>query len=211
MRSGLNCRLSYVNGGTTNTYQVRAGDIGYGMDLVSAEDQGRINRAFYPHKTAAQRFSVQVLLANWDERTDFTNWLTTYAQWALDPNVARATFPFMRVAVSARAFSQVGLPLTGWEWGLHTGMMMFTPTFVFETGVSPGQRPGASIATSSVVNQWAAFGSDPAIKYFYPFGTQLAASQVPQDYGQVVPPAPQAPTPPYAPGHGPPPNFTGTG
>lgn len=194
MRSGLNCQLSYVNGATTNTYKVRAGNIAHGVQMVSAEDEARVNRAFYPHRTAAQRFSVQVLLKNWDERTDFTGWLATYAQWALDPNVARATFPFMRVSVPGRDFSQVGMPLTGFEWGLHTGMMMFTPTFVFETGMSPGQNQRVPVTVSSVVNQWTAFSSDPAIQYFYPFGTQLAALQVPQDYGQVLPPAPAAPS-----------------
>lgn len=194
-RKGLNCTFSYVNG-STRTYSVRAGDLGYGVQMVAAEDEGRINRAYYPHKTANQQFSVQVLLKNWDERSDFMNWLAGYAQWALDPNVARTVFPFMSVAVPGRNYYQTGLPLTGYEWGAHTGMMMFTPTIVFETGLSPGQQ-GTGITVSSVVNQWSAFASDPAIQYFYPFGSQLAASQVPQDYGTVIAPSP--PPPPTAP------------
>jgi hypothetical protein len=220
-RKGLNCTLSYVDGnGTTRTYGVRAGNLGYGVQMVSAEDQARINRAYYPHKTANQQFSVQVLLKDWDERNDFMNWLTTYAQWALDPNVARTVFPFVSVAVPARNYYQTGLPLTGFEWGAHTGMMMFTPVIVFETGLSPGQQ-GTGITVSSVVNQWSAFQSDPAIQYFYPFGTQLASLQVPQNYTQVVPPSPPPPpatpptppvvVPPYLPGQAPPNFFDVTG
>jgi hypothetical protein len=192
-RSGLNCRLAYTDGKTTYTYRVRVGDIGYGVKMVAVEDQGRTTRAYYPHKTANSKFSVQVLLKDWDERSDLFSWLASYAQWALDPNSAGTVFPFMTVSVPARNFSQRGLPLTGYEWGAHTGMMAFTPTITFEAGMSPGQ-PNTAITVSSVINQWSAFGSDPAIQYFYPFGTQLAASQVPQDYGQVVPPSPVPPS-----------------
>jgi hypothetical protein len=194
-RKGLNCTLSYVNG-ATRTYSVRAGELGYGVQMVAAEDEARITRAYYPHKSASQQFSVQVLLKNWDERSDFMNWLTAYAQWALDPNAARTVFPFMSVAVPARNYYQTGLPLTGYEWGAHTGMMMFTPTIVFEAGLSPGQQ-GTGITVSSVTNKWTAFASDPAIQYFYPFGSQLQGTQVPQDYGSVLPPSP--PPPPTAP------------
>lgn len=209
-RQGLNCTLSYVNGGTTYTYRVRAGDLSYGVQMVSAEDEGRVTRAYYPHKSANQQFSVQVLLKDWDERSDFMNWLTSYAQWALDPNAARTVFPFMTVSVPSRNYQQTGLPLTGYEWGAHTAMMSFSPTIVFETGLSPGQN-GTGITVSSVINQWSAFSADPAIQYFYPFGTQLSASQVPEDYSQVIPAASTPPaatsTPPYAPGYKPPPNY----
>lgn len=191
-RAGLNGRLAYTDGKMTYTYRVRVGDIGYGVAMVAAEDQGRTTRAYYPHKTANSRFSIQVLLKNWDERSDFMSWLAGYAQWALDPNAARTVFPFMSVSVPVREFAQRGLPLSGYEWGAHVGMMAFTPVITFEAGLSPGQ-PNANISVSSVVNQWSAFGSDPAIRYFYPFGTQLAASQVPQDYGVVVPASPTAP------------------
>lgn len=206
-RQGLNCTFSYSNG-ATRVYGVRAGNLSHGVQMVSAEDEARVARAYYPHKSASQQFSVQVLLKDWTERNDFMNWLATYAQWALDPNVARAAFPFMSVSVPSRNFSQTGLPLTGYEWGAHTGMMMFSPTIVFEAGLSPGQQ-GTGITVSQVVNQWSAFASDPAIQYFYPFGTQLQGSQVPQNYTQVVPPSPTPPpvTVPYAPGQGPPPNY----
>lgn len=185
-RRGLNCTLSYKNGKTTHTYRMRAGNISYGVHLVHAEDAGRIYRSFYPHKTANQQFSVQFLLKDWAERTDFTDWLTTYALWALDPNASRQVFPHLKVDIPSRNFARHGLPLTGYEWGAHTGMMLFTPTFVFEASLSPGQA-SSRVTVSSVTNKWSAFGSDPAIRYFYPFGTQLQASEVPTDYGKVTP------------------------
>ena len=192
MRKGLNCTLSYLRGTTTRTYSVRAGDLASGVQMVAAEDSGRVLRSYYPHKTASQQFSVQVLLKDWEEYHDFMGWLAGYAQWAIDPSVARTVFPFITVRVPGRGFYHTGLPLTGYEWGVHTGMMMFTPVIVFETGLSPGQQ-GTGITVSSVVNQWAAFASDPAIKYFYPFGTQLAANQVPENYTQVIPLPPDPP------------------
>jgi hypothetical protein len=192
MRKGLNCTMSYVRAGVTRTYSVRAGDLAYGVQMVSAEDAGRVVRSYYPHKTASQQFSVQVLLKDWDERNDFMNWLGGYAQWAIDPSVARTAFPFINVRVPGRAFYQTGLPLTGFEWGVHTGMMTFSPVIVFETGLSPGQQ-GTDIVVSSVLNRWAAFASDPAIQYFYPFGTQLASDQVGVDYTQVLPVTPVPP------------------
>ena len=192
MRKGLNCTFSYVRSGVTRTYSVRAGDLSYGVQMVAAEDSGRIIRSYYPHKTASQQFSVQVLLRDWDERTDFTSWLAGYAQWAIDPSVARTVFPFINVRVPGRGFYRTGIPLTGFEWGAHTGMMAFSPVIVFETGLSPGQQ-GTDITVSSVLNRWAAFASDPAIQYFYPFGTQLSSDQVGVDYAQVLPPPPDPP------------------
>lgn len=194
MRAGLNGLLAYTRPGATYTYRVRVGDIGHGVHMVSAEDQGRTSRSYYPHRTATQAFSIQVLLKNWDERSDFMSWLAGYAQWALDPNVSRVVFPFMSVSVPDRNFAQRGLPKSGFEWGAHTGMMAFSPVIGFDAGLSPGQ-PNATISVSSVVNTGPAFASGPAVRYFYPFGTQLAAAEVPQDYGLITPPA-LAPPPP---------------
>jgi hypothetical protein len=185
-RQGLNGTFSYSDGTQAYTYQFRAGILGYGVDMIYAEDQGRTSRAYYPHRTANQQFSVQVLLKDWDERSDFMNWMVAYTQYALDPNAVRTTFPFMQVVIPVRNFTQQGMPLKGFEWGAHAGMMAFSPVFVFEAAQSPGQN-SASVITSSVVNTASAFASDPAVQYFYPFGTQLEASQVPQDYGQVLP------------------------
>jgi hypothetical protein len=192
-RQGLNGTLTYTDGSRSYTYQVRVGDIGYGTDMIFAEDQGRTQRSFYPHRTANQQFSVQVLLKSWDERNDLMTWMTSYAQYALDPTAVRTVFPFMQVICPVRNFSQQGMPLTGYEWGAHAGMMAFSPVFTFEAAQSPGQTSSAVI-TSSVTNTKNAYASDPAIQYFYPFSTQLDASQVPQDYGQVIP-SPGTPPP----------------
>lgn len=191
-RAGLNATLSYVNG-ATRSYQVRAGDLAFGAEMVATESAARIYRSYYPHKSANQQFSVQVLLKNWAERTDFMNWLSTYAQWALDPNAIRATFPYMTISVPSRSFYQRGLPLDGYEWGAHTGMMAFSPTITFEAAFSPGQT-SAGVTTSSVINKWSAFASDPAIQYFYPFGSQLDADSAPENYATVQLPAADTPS-----------------
>jgi hypothetical protein len=185
-RQGLNGTLAYTDGSKSYTYQVRIGDIGYGVDMIFAEDQGRTQRSFYPHRTANQQFSVQVLLKSWDERSDLMTWMTSYAQFALDPTAVRTVFPFMQVTCPVRNFSQQGMPLKGYEWGAHAGMMAFSPVFTFEAAQSPGQV-SSTVLTSSVAGTATAYASDPAVQYFYPFSTQLDASQVPIDYGQVIP------------------------
>lgn len=185
-RQGLNGSLSYTDGKASYLYQVRVGDIGYGTDMIFAEDQGRTQRSFYPHRTANQRFSVQVLLKDWAERNDLMTWMTSYAQFALDPTAVRTVFPFMQVSCPVRNFSQQGMPLTGYEWGAHAGMMAFSPVFTFEAAQSPGQV-SSKVVTSSVTGTKAAYASDPAVQYFYPFSAQLDASQVPIDYTQVIP------------------------
>jgi hypothetical protein len=199
-RQGLNGVMSYTDGTTAYTYQFRAGMIGYGTDMVYAEDQARTQRAYYPHRSANQQFSVQVLLKDWDERADFMSWITNYAQFALDPNLVRTVFPFMQVTVPVRDFTQQGMPLTGYEWGAHAAMMAFSPVFVFEAAQSPGQS--SSTVTASSVNATGAYASDPAIQYFYPFSTQLEASQVPVDYGTVSPAAGTSPSATGAPSLG---------
>jgi hypothetical protein len=191
-RQGLNGTFSYSDGSAAHTYQFRAGMLGYGTDMIYAEDQARISRSFYPHRSASQRFSVQVLLKDWDERSDLVGWMQSYAQYMLDPNAVRTTFPFMQVTVPVRNFVQQGVPLTGYEWGAHAAMMAFSPVFVFEAAQSPGQAT-SQVVTSSVTGAASAYASDPAVQYFYPFSTQLEASQVPQDYGQVIPPTSTVP------------------
>lgn len=178
-RAGLNCTLSYPDaGGVTHVYQVRAGAISHGVQMIFTESEARTARAFYPHRSAAEQFSVVVLLKNWNERTDFTSWLSGYANYAVNPNIVQPYFPWMTVTIPSRNFTQFGVPLTGYEWGAHTGMMMFTPQILFECATSPGAKPGLP-DVSSVINQWSAEASDVAIQYFYPSGTQLSGSQQP--------------------------------
>jgi hypothetical protein len=202
-RAGLNCTLGYARSGTRHTYRVRAGDLAFGVQMVAVEDIARTHRSYYPHKTANQQFSVQVLLKDWTERAHFTNWLADYAQWALDPNIVRTQYPYLTVSVPRRDFYERGVPLQGYEWGAHTGMMMFSPTILFEAAFGPAQQDPTP-PVSTVINKWSAFKSDPAIKYFYPFGTQLQGTKVPQSYTHVIPPGggvpdPGTPTPPPPP------------
>jgi hypothetical protein len=183
-RTGLNCTLSYSRGGTVRSYRVRAGMLGHGVDMISTESVARTQRAFYPHRTAMQRFTVEVLLRDWTERTHFTSWLATYAEFVIDPEASGSVFPWMTVSVPLREFLFKGVPLQGYEWGAHTGMMMFTPKIIFEAATSPGQKGRPDVST--VINKWAAFGQDKAIQYFYPIGTQLAGDQAPANYSKPV-------------------------
>jgi hypothetical protein len=175
-RQGLNCTFSYTDESSVlHTYQVRAGNISYGVQMISDESAARTQRAYYPHKSALQQFTIRVLLKNWDERTDFVNWLSTYAATALDPDSALQWFPWVQVDIPGRDFSQVGVPLQGYQWGAHTGMMYFPVDVLFESATSPGQNGRPPV--SGVINQWSAFASDASIQYFYPFGTQLSGNQ----------------------------------
>jgi len=203
-RQGLNCTLSYLDGsGVNHVYKIRAGNISFGVQMISAESAARTQRAYYPHKTAMQQFTIQALLKNWDERTDFVNWLSSYSEYTLDPDTTQQYFPWMQVSIPLRNFTQFGVPLEGYEWGAHTGMMMFETNLVFEAAKSPGQQNYPQV--SSVINQWSAFSADTAIQYFYPFGTQLASNQQ-GSYAQIAypgdptqfagPPATPKPPPP---------------
>jgi hypothetical protein len=175
-RMGLNCTLSYTDpSGMIRKYQIRAGNISFGVQMISSESAARTQRAYYPHKTAMQQFTVQALLKNWDERTSFVNWLSSYSEFSLDPDTVQPAFPWMKVEIPLRGFTQYGVPLEGYEWGAHTGMMMFTPDIVFESVKSPGQQNYPQV--SSVINKWSAFSADTAIQYFYPFGVQLSGNQ----------------------------------
>ena len=184
--------MSFHGGGPQqHTYRVRAGQLSYGVQMIASESVARIWRAYYPHRPANQQFSVQVLLKDWTERTHFISWLSHYATWAIDPNAVRLTDPFMTVTVPRMNFFERGMPVMGYEWGAHTGMMMFTPTIVFEPAFSPGQG-SPSILPSGIANEAKAFASDPAIKYFYPFGVQLNGLQAPkQDNSHARKPRPR--------------------
>ncbi len=208
-RLGLNCTLSYQQGSAVRQYRVRAGDISHGVQMIASESVARTQRAYYPHRTAESQFAVVILLKNWDERSDFTSWMATYGEYAVDPDIAQSIFPWMTVTIPSRDFSKQGVPLAGYQWGAHTGQMMFTPQVVFEAASSPGQHAGLP-DVSSVINKWSAFGQDQAIQYFYPIGTQLAGDQkgtyqginYPGDPGQFNPPPPPPP-PVLPPGQGP--------
>jgi hypothetical protein len=174
-RLGLNCALSYARGGVIHRYRVRAGAIAHGVSMIAVESAARTFRAYYPHRPARQAFSVIVLLKDWDERRDFTTWLATYAAFAIDPDLQQDFFPWMTVSIPSREFAGQGVPVQGYQWGAHTGQMMFAPQVVFEAATSPWQNGLPHL--SRVINKWEAFASDKAVQYFYPIGTQLSGNQ----------------------------------
>lgn len=184
-RQGLNCTLSYARGSSRNTYKVRVRAVTHGTDQIAEESKARTHRAFYPHRAAPQQFSITVQLKGYNERRDFMNWMGSYGEYILDPDLSASTFPDMTVSLPDRGFLSRGVPMQGYEWGDHTGSMLFEHVLVFESSVDPGQTSPPQV--SSVVNKWAAFAADNAIQYFYPFGTQLSGDQAPSgNYGKIV-------------------------
>lgn len=184
-RKGLNCTLSYTRGSSRNTYDVRVTSLTHGTMQVAEESHARTHRAFYPHKAAPQQFAIVVKLKGWNERRDFMNWMGSYGEFVLDPDLSSSTFPAMTVSVPSRQFLTQGVPLQGYAWGDHTGSMVFDHTLVFEAVVDPGQTSNPK--TSTVDNKWSAFAQDDAIQYFYPFGTQLSGQDSPSgNYDKVI-------------------------
>jgi hypothetical protein len=88
-----------------------------------------------------------------NERTVFSNYLNDYSQRALDPGLTGA-FPQMSVRVSARNFQRSGVPLSGIEWGTHTGAFVWTPQVTFETTVdgSIGDSENPSVSRFSLTS-----------------------------------------------------------
>lgn len=185
-RKGLNCTLSYVRGGKTRMYKVRCNSITHGTQMIADESQARLHRAYYPHRVTTQQFALKILLIGYAERKSFSNWLASYSDYALNPDVSGGTdFPTMSVTVPSREFVHRGVPLSGYEWGDQVGSMIFNPTVVFEAAYEPWNKAKPDITT--VENTWLAFSKDEAIQYFYPFGTQLTGENAPQgDYDKPV-------------------------
>jgi hypothetical protein len=184
-RQGLNCTLSYSRGKTSNSYKVRARTLTHGTQQIAEESHARTHRAFYPHRSAPQQFAITVMLKGWSERRDFMNWLGSYGEYVVDPDLRTGDFPAMTVSLPSRQFLSQGVPLQGYEWGDHVGSMIFEHVIVFESAVDPGQTKQPD--TSTVDNKWAAFAADNAIQYFYPFGTQLSGQDAPTgDYDKII-------------------------
>lgn len=177
-RKGLNATLSYKRGKTTSAYRVRCSGIQYGTQMIAEESQARLRRAYYPHRVSTQQFALKVELIGYAERKSFSNWLSGYAAYALDPDIGGIDYPTMSVVVPSYEFTHRGVPLSGFEWGDHVGAMTFTPTITFEAAYEPWDK--AKPAITRVENSWYAFSKDEAIKYFYPFGTQLAGEDAPE-------------------------------
>lgn len=184
-RKGLNCTLSYVRGNAKNTYDVRVKTLTHGTMQIAEESHARTHRAFYPHHAAPQQFAILIQLIGYTERRDFMNWMGSYGEYALDPDLSADTFPAMTVSLPSRSFLTQGVPLTGYEWGDHVGSMVFEHQLIFEAAVDPGQT--GNPPTSTVDNKWQAFANDEAIQYFYPFGTQLSGNESPSgNYDKIT-------------------------
>jgi len=183
MRQGLNATLSYRRGEATRAYRVRCNGITHGTQMIFDESQARLRRAFYPHRVSTQQFSITVELKGWEERKSLTDWLASYASYALDPDLG-GDYPTMAISVPSYEFSHRGVPLTGYEWGDQVGSMVFTPTIVFEAAYEPWDK--AKPAVTRVENAWKAFAQDDAIKYFYPFGEQLSGQEAPERFDRPV-------------------------
>jgi hypothetical protein len=182
-RQGLNTTLSYTRGTALRQYKVRCNAVSHGVQMVSDESQSRMRRAYYPHRVSSMQFSLSIVLVGYDERKSFTNWMSDYATYTLDPDTPTGSFPSMGVFLPDYSFYERGVPLSGYEWGDHVGSMVFNPTVTFETTYeqwNTGQPPA-----SKVEDTWSAFSQDKAIQYFYPFGQQLAGDQAPANYDKV--------------------------
>lgn len=184
-RQGLNATLSYKRGNATRAYRVRCSGIRHGTQMIAEESQARLRRAYYPHRVSTQQFSIQVQLMGYNERKSFSAFLSSYASFALDPDVGGIEYPAMAVSVPSYEFSHRGVPLTGYEWGDHVGSMIFTTEVLFEAAYEPWDK--SKPAVTRVENSWQAFSKDDAIKYFYPFGIQLSGDAAPKgDYDKPV-------------------------
>lgn len=177
-RQGLNATLSYLRGGTTSAYRVRCSGIQHGTQMIAEESKSRLRRAYYPHRVSTQQFVITVDLMGYAERKSLSSWLAGYTSYALDPDISSGTdYPTMFVSVPSYEFTHRGVPLSGYEWGDHVGSMIFTVPIVFEAAYEPWAKTPPAV--TRVENSWYAFSKDEAIKYFYPFGTQLSGEQAP--------------------------------
>lgn len=203
-RQGLNATLSYQRGGTTAAYRVRCSGVQHGTQMIAEESKSRLRRAYYPHRLSTQQFMITVELKGYPEHRSLSTWLAGYSSYALDPDINSGTnYPTMSVSVPSYDFVHRGVPLTGYEWGDHVGSMVWQIGIIFEAAYEPWAK--AKPAVTRVVNAWHAFSKDEAIKYFYPFGTQLSGEQAPSGgYDKPIYPGDFEPAPspsPPPPGH----------
>lgn len=174
-RPGLNGALSYPDStGAVRGFRIRVETITHSLKSVFDESSGRNRRAMYPHRMSDAQFTLGLVLVGQSERQAFTQFLGSFAAALLDPGAT--TVPVMSVDVPVRGFSRRGIPLSGFEWGAKLGQVVFHPQVVFETSWNPVDGPSDPIASG--VPRASAVG-DPAVQYFYPFGTQLSGDQVP--------------------------------
>lgn len=192
-RQGLNCTLSYMRGKTRSAYRVRANLLTHGMTVLFDESQARVRKAFYPHRLTSAQFMVGIELVGDGEHTSFTNWMASYADFILDPDLRFGEFPSMAVSIPSRGFLRKGVPLTGYGWEDAVGKMVWSPALVFETAGEPGEKSSVALSRVTGIAMY-----DRDVKYFYPTGTQLGGSDTPPDgtytttatIEDILPPAP---------------------
>lgn len=180
-RQGLNCTLSYVDAKkTTRSYRVRVDQYARGNTMVFEESQARTVRAFFPHRRAEDKFTINVMLVGQAERRSFSAWLMGYANYVLSSDLANGTFPAMQMNLPSRNALKYGIPLTGIEWGDHVGSMVWNHAVIFES--VPSQVTVSKSSRPRDVNM----GLDLAVDYFYPSATPLSGDQSPPSYTQVL-------------------------
>jgi len=186
-RQGLNATFSYPWDKAQRAYRVRANMLNHGMKIIFDESQSRLDRAFYPHRLSSAQFAVGVQLKGEDEYRSFTSWMATYAERALNLDVASGEFPSMMVSIPSHGFLKKGVPLSGYEWSDMVGAMVWSVQVVFETAEEP-LDPNNRVQHSHVEGLRAK--TDRDVRYFYPTGTQLSGNATPPDgtYSKVLSP-----------------------
>jgi hypothetical protein len=176
-RQGLNCTLKYNDSGDIRGYKVRCRAISLGYEMLAEEDQSRVSRAFYPHKTAPTPFSITVDVIGQAERRSLNGFLMGYVAYILDPGRKGKVTPAMTVRVPSRRFVRQGVPISGVEQGTHLGAMMWSPTIVFETSretIDWNERFDFSVVSADLAGV-----RSMETRYFYPTGIQLSGNRGP--------------------------------
>jgi len=174
-RRGLNATLSYPRDGKTRAYRVRCISVQHSVELVSTESQGRTQRALYPMKQVPGQFAIKVALIGYNEHTHFSNWLSEYSMFALNPSRG-GPYPQMIVSVPSRRFQRSGVPLTGVEYGDHVGAILWNREVIFETTGEPWDSKKPRYSQYEDPENAQAYREN---RYFYPSGIQLGGDEAP--------------------------------
>jgi hypothetical protein len=162
----VNCAFSWGRSGATNALQTRCRGLAHGFDVIAEESHARQNRAFYPRQVAEQKFSITLELKGYPEFQLVMEYFRRYIQ-----SFMVAANNAMYVAMPARNFLRLGVPVGGVSDGDHVGSNVFLPTIVFESVYDPADPD--LISKSSNNSQYSSFDrstaeADPAAKFFYP-------------------------------------------
>lgn len=186
---GANCTLSYPRDGKTYAYRVRIGKLQHGIEQIADESQGRLRRAFYPHRLTNAQFSIGLILdgtrllpkagkafnSRPNEYEKFMTWLHSYMSYMLlqDESIEN-DLPRMTVSVPNYKFSREGIPLGPVLFGDHVASMIWTPTIVFET--TRDYLEPHDVPSSRFLGGYAAL--DKNSQFSYPSSPQLLGDEV---------------------------------